>query len=378
LSQSGRGWPGTDAARHRDLNETLRDSDFCTAEKTKFRRRSTSLGRKPLAALAPALAGEKKKKRSRAQATRRFSGSTPDAEEIALVLGRAPTSLMNYRKTAPETDPTPSTRRRTRSTCDSAVRSHDRRCCAGSSHPYIPLIVMGPIESGPLGRPCGMAGALLRAGADEHGDQRHPMSAIVARTFVQRPFDSYVKKIQIARPFDLMPRPCGRQTRVVCGNFSRAAWSRRFGIRRDGKMGAASCQGSQLRSPRWSKDSLECRARAEIQAAARVTQQHGRLREKPQTARSHTSADPERRPAKAIALCAHLMIHTAARSRWLPPSNAKRGRRPSNEKPTDGAAPRTAKTCYGKCARRGPPKSRASLEAHPESVPLTCDATCVG
>jgi hypothetical protein len=148
--------------RHRELNDALRDAILHSRE-DEIQEKIYELWAEASAALFPALSGEKKK----SAASRKLGGvaATEDAEEIALVLSRAP-EVDELQKTAAETDLR--SQRRGHVLSALGVRSHERRC-AGVRALY-------PADcDGPVGAAVGSHAAGWRsfAAVRRHSDQQH-------------------------------------------------------------------------------------------------------------------------------------------------------------------------------------------------------------
>jgi hypothetical protein len=325
--------------RHRDLNETLRDAILHNRE-DEIQEKIYELWAEASAALAPALAGEKKK----SAAARKLGGVAvvEDAEEIALVLGRAP-ELDELQKRLPK--PIPALNDEDtfylRSLFD---RMSD---VAPEFAPYIPLIVMGRLE-----RPweaMRLAGALSRR-SDDTVISATDVGIVGELLFSD--LDSYVKRIQIARPFDF------DADAMVANLASFAELSsgmvKEIGIRRDGKWGqrlakdrsavAQVVEGFLERAPR------------EIQAAL-ASSRVGGFGKSPKPLDLARLPDPER-VAKAMRY-AHLMIH----SRPFAVAAAFNAKLAETIDETADAL-RSHSEDLLREVRAAAPETRASLEAH--------------
>jgi hypothetical protein len=208
--------------RHRELNETLREA-ILHGREDDIQEKVSELWAEASAALAPALAGEKKK----GIAARKLGGvaAAEDAEEIALLLNRGlEIDELQKRLPKPIFNLTDDDTVYLRSLFD---RMSD---VAPEFAPYIPLIVMGRLE-----RPweaMRLAGALSRR-SDDTVISNTDMGTVGELLFSD--LDGFVKNIQSARPMDF-------DAQAMVANLAAFAelssgMVKEIGIRRDGKWG---------------------------------------------------------------------------------------------------------------------------------------------
>ena len=325
--------------RHRELTEALRDAIVGNRE-DEIRERSSELWAEASASLVPALAGEKKK----SAAARMLGGmaAAEDADEIALVLGRAhEVDELQKRLPKPIFNLTEDD---TLYLCSLFDRMSD---VSPAFAPYVPLIVMGRLE-----RPweaMRLAGVLSRK-SDDTVISNTDLGIVGELLFSD--LDSYVKKIQSVRPPDF-------DADTLVANLAAFAelssgMVKEIGIRRDGKWGQRLAKDRGAVS-QVVEGFLE-RAPREILGAL-ATGKMGGFGKSPKPLDVARPPDPER-VAKAMRY-SHLMVHSRPFA-VAAAFNAKLAE--TIDQTANGLR------SYGEDLlrelRTGAPETRASLEAH--------------